>query len=97
MSLIALSGCNEQLSASEENKVVAGETYDEFDRRRDALDGSNGEIAGYGCTKDCGGHTAGYEWAEENGITDPDHCGGKSWSFIEGCKAYAEQASDDGE
>lgn len=97
MALTALSGCAKQPSAPDENKVVAGETYEEFDKRRNALDGSHGEFEGQGCTQDCGGHEAGYAWAEEKGITDPDHCGGKSWSFVEGCRAYAEQASTEGE
>lgn len=46
---------------------------------------------GYECTVDCSGHEAGYQWAEEHDITDPDDCGGNSESFIEGCKAYAEE------
>ncbi|MFV0388419.1 MAG: hypothetical protein ACK5NT_06675 [Pyrinomonadaceae bacterium] len=45
---------------------------------------------GYKCKGNCAGHKAGYEWAEEKGISDPEDCGGKSRSFIEGCKAYAE-------
>lgn len=45
----------------------------------------------YECTEDCSGHEAGYEWAAENDITDPDDCGGKSQSFMEGCEAYAEE------
>lgn len=49
---------------------------------------------GYTCTEDCSGHEAGYEWAERRGITDPDDCGGRSESFIEGCKAYAEEYQD---
>ncbi len=44
---------------------------------------------GYPCTVDCSGHEAGYEWASDKGITDPDDCGGNSDSFIEGCEAYA--------
>jgi len=48
---------------------------------------------GYDCTEDCSGHEAGYDWAEEKGITDPDDCGGNSNSFIEGCRAYAEENS----
>lgn len=96
MALIALPGCSKQSSVPDENKVVAGETYEEFDQRRDALGGSHGSFDGQGCTQDCGGHEAGYAWAEEKGITDPDQCGGKSWSFIEGCRAYAEQASAEG-
>lgn len=43
------------------------------------------------CTEDCSGHQAGYDWAEEKGITDPEDCGGKSDSFIEGCETYAEE------
>lgn len=45
----------------------------------------------YTCTYDCSGHEAGYEWAEENDIDDPDDCGGNSQSFIEGCREYAEE------
>ncbi len=52
------------------------------------------------CTGDCSGHDAGFEWAEENGISDPDDCGGNSNSFIEGCEAYANESrmenEDDG-
>lgn len=91
--LISVSGCNEQPPVSSDDAVLAGETYEEFDDRRDSLDESNGAFAGGGCTEDCSGHEAGYAWAEEKGVTDPDRCGGKSWSFVEGCRAYAEQAS----
>lgn len=48
-------------------------------------------FGGYECTEDCSGHQAGYDWAEEHGIDDPDTCGGKSQSFIEGCMAFASQ------
>jgi len=30
------------------------------------------------CTADCSGHEAGYAWAEEHGIDDPDDCDGNS-------------------
>jgi len=46
---------------------------------------------GYACNTDCSGHESGYAWAERKGITDPDDCGGKSQSFIEGCRAYADE------
>lgn len=85
LTLITLSGCSKETSTPDDNKVVAGETYEEFDQRRDALDGSHGSFAGKGCTQDCSGHQAGYAWAEQKGITDPGDCGGKSRSFIEGC------------
>ena len=53
------------------------------------------EFGGYPCTQDCSGHEAGYQWAEDNEITDPDDCSGKSQSFIEGCQAYAEEQKSD--
>lgn len=55
------------------------------------------EFHGYPCTKDCSGHKAGYEWAQRRGITDPDECGGNSNSFIEGCRAWAQENGDDEE
>ena len=50
---------------------------------------------GYECTQDCSGHQAGYEWAERHDITDPNDCGGRSQSFIEGCQAWAKENEDD--
>lgn len=52
---------------------------------------------GYACDSDCSGHTAGYEWAERNGIDTPDDCSGRSQSFVDGCRAYTEEkmGSDD--
>ncbi len=50
---------------------------------------------GYECTQDCSGHEAGYRWAEQHDIDDPEDCGGDSESFIEGCKAYAEEQGVD--
>jgi len=49
---------------------------------------------GYVCTEDCSGHQAGYDWATDRGITDPDICGGASNSFIEGCRAAAGEHGD---
>jgi hypothetical protein len=49
------------------------------------------EFDGHPCqTAECSGHRAGYGWAESKNITDPGTCGGKSQSFIEGCRAFAE-------
>ena len=53
------------------------------------------DFYGYPCTQDCSGHEAGYAWAERKDITDPDDCGGNSQSFIEGCRAYAEEQQDE--
>ncbi len=49
------------------------------------------------CTSDCSGHDAGYEWAQDNDITDPDDCDGNSDSFIEGCRAYAQEVQAEAE
>jgi len=84
---------------ADDEAIRGGERYNEYDARREALDTSrysgNDE-----CTQDCGGHDAGRQWAEDHDITDPDDCGGKSWSFNEGCREYAEEQSgndkDDG-
>jgi hypothetical protein len=43
-----------------------------------------------GCSEDCSGHEAGYEWAEEHDIRDPGDCDGNSQSFVEGCEERAE-------
>lgn len=43
------------------------------------------------CSDDCSGHKAGWNWAEEKNITNPDNCGGRSQSFIEGCIDYASE------
>jgi hypothetical protein len=50
---------------------------------------------GYDCIGDCSGHEAGYQWAEDNDINNPDDCGGNSNSFIEGCESYAEENEDE--
>jgi len=52
---------------------------------------------GYLCSDDCSGHEAGYNWAAENGISDPSQCGGNSQSFIEGCEAFAIESDDPGD
>ena len=51
------------------------------------------EFNGYECTVDCSGHEAGYEWAEEHGITqdDVDNYSGNSNSFMEGMQSYVEE------
>ena len=43
-----------------------------------------------GCTSDCSGHNAGFQWAKDNQITSSSECGGNSASFIEGCEAYGQ-------
>lgn len=48
---------------------------------------------GYRCTKDCSGHIAGYDWADNIGIEDPNECPGLPThpSFWEGCKSKTEE------
>ena len=36
------------------------------------------------------GHDAGYEWAEQHDIDDPDYSNGNSESFNEGVRQYVE-------
>jgi hypothetical protein len=53
------------------------------------------------CSSDCGGHEAGYNWAEEHGIDDESDCDtagetSNSPSFAEGCRDYVmEYKADD--
>lgn len=93
--LVWVSGC----SGSDEGAAVENEAYlvddpgytEEVYADESGVDGSGLTYYGYDCTQDCSGHEAGYAWAEENYITNPDDCGGDSQSFIEGCIAYAEE------
>lgn len=49
-------------------------------------------FGGYPCRgDDCSEDWAGYRWAKENHIADPDDCTGKTGAFIEGCRVYARQ------
>lgn len=87
---------------AEENEVESFDECDEQFGTSEAEDGCNKYVQknmfeepptyyGDDCTEDCSGHVAGYQWAEDNGIDDPDDCDGNSDSFIEGCQAYAEE------
>ena len=42
------------------------------------------------CTDDCSGHDAGWQWAQDNDVTDSFECSG-SGSFEDGCQAYVEE------
>ncbi len=59
----------------------------------DELEGTTYQdnLGSYGCTSDCSGHDAGFEWAQEKGLTDRYECSGNSQSFIEGCEAYFDE------
>lgn len=86
-------GCGEDRHDSEKGgsappTVAAPRSYERM------AQASSDTYHGYDCTEDCSGHEAGYTWAENHDITDPDDCGGNSESFIEGCQAHAEEAGD---
>ncbi|MDG2520579.1 hypothetical protein P7B02_03410 [Caulobacter segnis] len=95
----AISKCNEDKRSASAD-TYSGYTTNYSDEAEDrAEEAAAGAVAGttyegigspYGCTDDCAGHDAGYQWAEENGVTESGECDGNSQSFIEGCQAYAE-------
>ena len=50
-------------------------------------------FGGYPCiSSDCSEDKAGFRWAEDNAIADPDDCTGKTAAFIEGCRVFAQRA-----
>lgn len=68
---------------------------DAYSNEDSYAEGTFSNYSDYPCTDDCSGHEAGYDWASEQGITDPDDCDGNSDSFIEGCQSYAEEQMND--
>ncbi len=48
-------------------------------------------FSGSRCAQDCSGHEAGYYWAADNDISDPNDCTGDSQTFVEGCQEYVEE------
>lgn len=74
-------------SSSSSTSTYTTGRYDEYEVEQDDRVTSDN----WDCTEDCSGHEAGYEWAADNGISDPGDCGGNSDSFIEGCEAYANE------
>jgi hypothetical protein len=66
-----------------------------YDDRQESAHESAAASESDGCTtEDCLGFRAGYEWAENNGITSADVCAGSSKSFVEGCELYAAASAD---
>jgi hypothetical protein len=86
VSSVLLSGCSSSESYDE--------TYNPSDHTSSGYDSNNNDRItsdNWNCTGNCSGHEAGYEWASNKGISDPDECDGNSDSFIEGCQAYANE------
>lgn len=51
------------------------------------------ELTFYGrkCTKDCSGHTAGWNWAKSKNVQTPADCNSHSASFNGGCQVAVDQ------
>lgn len=77
MTALILSACSDSGSS--------GGRYDDYQEPEDEIIESP--------YSDGTGHDAGFKWAEENDIDDPEDCGGNSISFIEGCEEYANTVS----
>ncbi|NWG52858.1 MAG: hypothetical protein HXY28_03985 [Hydrogenophilaceae bacterium] len=98
----ALSGCSDSSSSYDdgyarasaspyENSFRASEDREPFDEdaAREAAErdlASEGYDYSYGCTDDCSGHEAGWQWRAENGYSTY----GNSESFAEGGYAFDE-------
>ena len=83
-------------STDSQDAASNDDTSSHDDSQHDAASGET--FHSYTCTQDCSGHEAGYNWAEEHDITDPDDCPidpHNSPSFTEGCRAYADEQSGD--
>ena len=90
------SGASDYSDGSRSSSIV--EEFDEDaanDRAVDELAYETYSTIGapYGCTDDCSGHDAGFEWAKNNGVRDGS-CYGDGQSFVEGCQAYGEAIQD---
>lgn len=90
-------GIDEDAAADDAAEEARQEVYQEAGADNDgtnsdasSIDASEIQDEGnYACTQDCGGHEAGFQWAQERDIDDASDCGGSSQSFIEGCEAFA--------
>ena len=91
-----VSGCGPQVSSTVDREAIGGSAnFDEDAARSDAaseLSGQTFQDVGdtTRCTEDCSGHDAGFQWAQDNDVTDSSECSG-SGSFEDGCAAYVEE------
>jgi hypothetical protein len=81
------------ISSFDECQDQFGTSYEEDECNRYVQENYSGynTFRGNDCTEDCSGHEAGYNWAEENDISDEYDCDGNSNSFNEGCVSYVEE------
>ena len=89
VALLCIAACSDSTNYNDES--LGDEANSEYEPAEQETGSESLTFGGNPCTDDCSGHEAGYAWAEENGIDDPDSCGGNSQSFIEGCQTYAEE------
>lgn len=95
----SLLGSSNTTSVSSDTSPVNSYNYPEenieSDQSKDNVNISDDslEFNGYPCTVDCSGHEAGYDWAQEHGITqdDVDNYSGNSNSFMEGMQSYIDE------
>ena len=80
-------------SSFEECQDEFGTSHEEDECNRYVKENYSGynTFGGYDCTEDCSGHEAGYNWAEENDISNEYDCDGNSNSFNEGCITYVNE------
>jgi hypothetical protein len=91
-----LTGCGSGSGGGRYDEYEA-DTSDEYNRGEVEADTADVDAADVveptfdNCTDDCSGHEAGFQWAQDNDVTDSSECGGNSDSFIEGCEAFAQE------
>jgi hypothetical protein len=81
----------ELLAVANERQSDALEDAEE--QAREDLQGSTYQenFGSADCTSDCSGHNAGFEWAQNRGLSDRSECSGNNNSFIGGCEAYFDE------
>ncbi len=91
VSLLLIVGCGSDDRVDEDQLV--DELADARAEARADLAASSYELESfaYGCTSDCSGHEAGWQYAADNGSEDTGDCFGNSLSFEEGCRAFVEE------
>lgn len=77
------------------SRMQRGHAANELVGTEEVSEDESQEFSGSPCMDNCSGHEAGYEWAEQHGVADPNECGGDSNSFFEGCMAYAQEQRQD--
>lgn len=90
--LLAASLCGCARTGVPANAILANHRAPETTARSAA---DEQELPGEPCVSDCSGQDAGYDWAEQKGIVDPNDCSGNSDAFFEGCMAYAEEQREE--